>query len=129
MTRAHPFTFAAATVVILAASDAAFAQSERIDLVLRAGTPLRVALDDTVAVKQIGQVVSGTLVEPLYSYDRLVLPVGTHVSGHVASLESPSRLMRLRAWSSGDFAPKRHVVLQFDSLTLESQTVSVQAVG
>jgi hypothetical protein len=129
MTRAHPFTLAAAVIATLATGTSALAQSERIDLILRAGTPLRIALDDTVTVKQLGQVVSGTLVEPLYSYDRLVLPVGTHVVGHVSSFEPPSKLTRLRAWSSGDFAPKRHIVLQFDSLTHESETVPVQAVG
>src|SRR6202035_4588972 len=109
----------------------AVAQSDdtRVEFVLRAGTPLRVALDETVAMNHVGQVVSGTLVEPLYAYNRVALPVGTHVVGHVASLENPSGLTRLRAWSGGDFAPERHAVLQFDSVTREGETVSLRALG
>lgn len=89
------------------ASAVAQTDDTRVELVVGAGTPLRGALDDTVAVKQVGQMVRGTFVEPLYSYDRIVLPVGAHVVGHVASLENPSKLVRLRAWSNGDFTPKR----------------------
>jgi phosphosulfolactate phosphohydrolase-like enzyme len=109
MTRAHLFTVASAALATLVLNASAVAQSDpnRVELVVGAGTPLRVALDDTVAVKQVGQVVHGTLIEPLYAYDRMVLPIGTRVVGHVASLENPSKLVRLRAWSNGDFTPKR----------------------
>jgi hypothetical protein len=34
---------------------------------------------------------SGTLVESVYAYYRIVLPVGTAVSGHVLRLEDPSK--------------------------------------
>jgi hypothetical protein len=130
MTRAHLFAAATAVTGTLAVTPAAIAQTpERVELLVRAGTPLRVALDETVAIKKIGQTVSGTLVEPLYAYDRLVLPIGAHIVGHVASLENPSKLARLRAWSGGDFAPKRHAVLQFDSVTRDGATVSLQALG
>jgi hypothetical protein len=115
----------------LIATSPAIAQSDdsRLELIARAGTPLRVALDKTVSVRRIGQTVTGTLIEPLYAYDRLVLPVGTHVVGHVASLENPSKLTRLRAWSAGDFSPNRHATVQFDSLTRDGEVVSLQALG
>src|SRR5205809_1054852 len=105
MTRAHLFTAASAAILTLGVSGPTAAQSDdRVELLVRAGTPLRVALDETVAVKRVGQVVSGTLVEPLYAYDRMVLPVGTRIVGHIALLENASRLARLHAWSGGDFA-------------------------
>jgi hypothetical protein len=86
------------------------------DLVVAAGRPLRVALDDRVRIKQVGQPVTGTLIEPVYALDRLVVPSGTPVRGHVAQLVTPSRGARMRAWLGGDFSPHRRVVLQFDTL-------------
>ena len=54
-------------------STAAFAQNDdtRVELLVDAGTPLRIALNQTVAVTHVGQVVTGTIVEPLYAYDRI----------------------------------------------------------
>lgn len=129
--RHHLFTAALALFGTLIMNRPAVAQNSdaRIDLVAPAGTPLRVALDHTVALKHVGQVVTGTVVEPLYAYDRLVLPVGTPVTGHVTELERPSRLTRLRAWSGGDFSPKRRAVLQFDSVTRDGEAVPLQALG
>src|ERR1700704_2614468 len=100
MTRAHLFSMVSVCLGPLLAATAVVAQSgdqTRVELIARAGTPLRVALDQTIALRRVGQVVRGTLVEPLYAYDRVVLPVGAHVVGHVAALEQASKLVRLRA--------------------------------
>ena len=130
MTRALLFVAASSVIGVLVLSAPVLAQSdERVELLVRAGTPLRVALDETVALKQVGQVVTGTLVEPVYAYDRMVLPVGARVVGHVASLENASKLTRLRACSGGNFSPQRHATLQFDSVAREGETVSLQALG
>jgi hypothetical protein len=132
MARAHLFTGACAVIGTFLANAPAVAQSDdaRVELIVRAGTPLRIALDQTFVVRRIGQGVTGRLIEPVYAYDRLVLPVGTPVAGHVASLdEHRSKLTRLRAWSAADFAPNRHVTIQFDSLTRDGERVSLQALG
>jgi len=89
------------------------------DVVVEAGRPLRVSLDNRVRIKQAGQPVTGTLIEPLYALDRLVVPSDTPVRGHVAQLVTPSRTARMRAWLAGDFSPHRRVVLQFDTLVLD----------
>ena len=52
------------------------AERPSLALVVRAGVPLRVALDARIRVKRVGQSVTGTLVEPVYAYDRVVLPAG-----------------------------------------------------
>jgi hypothetical protein len=146
MRRAHLLTAFGAVIVALIPTSPAIAQSAlaqsavaqsavtqsddaRVELIARVGTPLRIALDKTVSVRRIGQTVTGTLIEPLYAYDRLVLPVGTRVVGHVASLENPSKLTRFRAWSTGDFAANRHVTVQFDSLNRDGEIMSLQALG
>lgn len=105
------------------------AHADRIELIAPTGTPLRIAIDETISLTRVGQDVHGTLVEPLYAYDRLVLPAGAPVTGHVASLENPSRLGRLKAWAGGDFSPNRHVTIVFDAAVRDGQTIVLDALG
>ncbi|HEV3140076.1 MAG TPA: hypothetical protein VGY57_06150, partial [Vicinamibacterales bacterium] len=89
-----------------------------IDRVLNPGQPLRVALDDRTIVNRVGQPVTGTLVDALYAYDRVVVPAGTTVLGHIARLEDPPRISRVRAVIGGDLSPTHIVTLQFDAFLL-----------
>ena len=108
-------------VMAVGGSNAAQAQSDdtTIALIIAAGRPLEVVLAERVSIKRVGQPITATLVEPLYAYDRIVVPAGTKVIGHVARIDGPSRWVRTRAMLSGDFTPARHVELQFDQLLLE----------
>src|SRR5206468_2792511 len=107
----------AMSVAVCGGRPAAAQSDARIELVVQAGRPLRVVLTDTATVRRVGQAVTATLVEPVYAYDRIVLPVGAQVTGHVARLEDPAKMSRTRALLSGDFSPRRVIVLQFDSVT------------
>ena len=80
-------------------------------------------MSDTATITRVGQTVSGTLVEPVYAYDRVVLPVGSSVTGHVVRLDDPSKLSRARAWMSGDFSPHRTIVLEFDSVERDGVSI------
>jgi hypothetical protein len=91
----------------------------QISLTVTAGRPLEVVIEQRTTIKKIGQPVTGTLVEPLYAYDRVVVPAGTKVLGHVAAFETPSKVARARAILSGDLTPLRHIVLQFDTLVFD----------
>ncbi len=122
---------APAIAVCLSAARVAGAQAPgpAVDLVVRAGRPLQVALDRTVIVRRAGQPVTGTLVEPVYVYDCIVLPGGAKVLGHVERLDGPSRLVRVRAMLAGDFTPARRVVIQFDTVVLaDGRRVSVRTI-
>jgi hypothetical protein len=79
-----------------------------------------VALDHKIKVKRVGQPVTGTIVEPVYAYDRIVIPAGTKVRGQIAQLVGASGGTRARAYLGGDFSPPRQVVLQFDTLLLDN---------
>jgi len=105
------------------------ARADRVELLATTGTPLRIAIDETVALTNVDQTVHGTLVEPLYAYDRMVLPAGTPVTGHVASLENPSRFARWKAWASGDFSPHRRITIVFDAVVRDGQTIALNALG
>jgi hypothetical protein len=87
-------------------------------LVVEAGRPLRVALNERVKVTRIGQPIIGALIDPLYAFDRIVVPAGTVVRGHVEALQPESRLTRIQALASGNFSPSHRVVVRFDTLAL-----------
>ena len=84
------------------------------DLAVDAGRPIHVALD-RLTIKRVGQPITGTLVEPLYVYDRVVVPAGTAVRGHLAALEAPSTSARVKTMLAGDFSPHRHIVATFET--------------
>src|SRR5438874_3475529 len=112
---------ASALIAAAGASSPAAAQSDpsSIDLVVDAGRPLRVELDQRIRLQRVGQAVTGTVREPVYAYDRIVIPVGTRVRGHVSAIDSGSTFVRARAYLSGNLSPNKHAVLQFDALLLD----------
>jgi hypothetical protein len=89
---------------------------------------MEIVLEERVTVKTLGQRITGTLVDPLYAYDRIVVLAGTKILGQIVALEQPSRFSRTRAMLSGDFTPRRHVVLEFDTLVLPDGPVPIRAV-
>jgi hypothetical protein len=115
---------------MLAASSPAGAQADGapVELIVKAGRPLRVALDDRVKITRPGQRIVGTVVEPLYAFDRIVVPAGTKVLGRVLSIEPPSKRVRVRAALSGEFTPNRHLVLSFERMMLNGREVALQTV-
>jgi hypothetical protein len=120
MVRPDLVAIASALIVAAAGSPvAAQSGSSSIDLVVDAGRPLRVELDQRIRLQSVGQVVTGTIREPVYAYDRIVIPVGTRVRGHVSAIDSGSTFVRARAYMSGNLSPNKHAVLTFDTLLLD----------
>ena len=116
--------------VFLCSPSPAHAQDDDTAIVLRVseGRPMEIVLEARVTVKTVGQRITGTLVDPLYAYDRIVVPAGTKVLGRIAALEQPSTLSRTRAMLAGDFTPRRRVVLEFDTLVLPDGPVPIRAI-
>src|SRR5256885_2238243 len=104
-----------------------FAQSPpaEVELAVAAGRPLRVALNDRVKITRSGQPVAGTIVEPVYAYDRVVIPAGTPVFGHVVRLVSPSKAKRAWSMLNGDFSPHRQVVIEFDRIETDGRWLAI----
>jgi hypothetical protein len=76
-----------------------------------------VALDREIRVREVGQVVKGTVTEPVYAFDKLVIPVGTEVSGRIAGLGEVTTARRTMAALDADFSPTRQVKIDFTELT------------
>ena len=94
------------------------APAQTVALTIAKGSPLQIALDDEVQVKKVGQPVNGRIVEPVYAFDHIVVPVGSKVTGKVTKIEALSSGKRTLAALNADFTPVRKVEVGFDELVL-----------
>ena len=95
---------------------------ENIDLTVPKGTALQVVLDREVRVQEVGQRIHGRLVEPVYAFDKLVLPIGTKVAGQIAQIESVSAGRRTLAALDANLTPARKITVEFAELFLADGT-------
>lgn len=101
-----------------------FGQAEKtgssvVPLVVPAGVPLHIELDKKLPVKNAGVPVEGRVVEPVYVFDRLVIPAGAQVEGQVTKVENATRKRRALAMADGDFSPIRKADITFNTLVLK----------
>lgn len=81
-------------------------------------TSLQVALDKEVRVKKVGQPISARLLDPVYAFDKLVVPAGSEIRGQVTKIAPISGAKRTLAGLDGDFSPIRNVEVTFTDLVL-----------
>lgn len=93
-----------------------------VDLLLAKGVPLRVILRKPLRIQHAGEPVEAYVTEPVYAFDRVVIPEGSEVDGRIAALDSPTKLKRTEAYLNADFSAHRIVHLQFDTLVLPDGT-------
>ena len=96
----------------------ASAPTASIPLEVSAGTPLKIALDKEVRIQRVGQPIHGKVVEPVYSFDKLVVPVNSEVTGTVVSIDGVTKIARTVAVMNANFSPDRAVHIEFDDLVL-----------
>ncbi len=94
------------------------AQEASIPLTVPAGTPIKVALDREVRIRRVGQQVHGKVVDPVYAFDRLVVPAGTGVMGEVTAIKDVSKKTRVMSALNANFSPVRQVQVNFSQLVL-----------
>jgi len=95
-----------------------------------AGTPIKVALDAEVRVREVGQAIHGKTTEPVYAFDKLLIPVGTVVNGKVSGIDAVPKKLRTMDAMDGNFSPVRGVHVQFDELVMEDgRRVALQTVA
>jgi len=87
-------------------------------LVVPEGAPLRVILTEKLRFK-LNQPVHGRIVDPVFAFDREVLPAGADIGGHITGFQNASRWVRITSMLGGNFTPIREPKLTFDSLVLK----------
>src|SRR5690349_3632986 len=73
-----------------AVSETAAGSTGEIPLVVPAGIPLPVVLEKEVRIQKAGQPIHGKIAEPVYAFDRLVVPAGSEVTGSVTRISGVS---------------------------------------
>src|SRR6516164_4300248 len=92
---------------------------QNIDLTVSTGTALQVVLDREIHVRKVGQPIHGHLVEPVYAFDKLVLPVGTEVTGQISQIDGVSADRRTLAALDSNLTPTKKITVEFTELLLK----------
>lgn len=90
----------------------------KIALDVPAGTPLPVVLDKELRIRNAGQAIHGKIAEPVYAFDKMVVPAGSEVTGRVTRISSVPALKRVASAMDANFTPYRAVEITFDQLAL-----------
>ncbi len=99
-------------------------------MTMEEGTPIKVALDSEVRIRAVGQTIHGRTMEPVYAFDKLLIPVGTVVNGKVAAIDPVLKMARAMQAANGNFSPVRKVHVQFDELVMaDGKTVALHTVA
>ena len=110
-------------VLFVYLADAAYAQPLSDTAIVRLSVdenfPLQVILTEKLRFKD-DEVVSGKILEPVYAFDREVIPSGTDVVGRVTGFRKAGKWKRVFSMLAGDFTPLREPQITFDTLILSS---------
>ncbi len=91
---------------------------QQVSLTVPRGTPIQVVLEKEVRIRKVGQGVEGRVVEPIYAFDRIVVPSGTKVRGEVTKIQPLSGGKRTVAGLDEDFTPAHPVEVRFTDIML-----------
>ena len=92
------------------------ARAVDIELRVTAGSPLQIRIDGKTPIRQ-GQPVRGTLLHPVYVFDREVWAAGSLVEGSVSCVTPAPLLERLQGYLNGRLRTRREALVDFHTLT------------
>jgi hypothetical protein len=93
------------------------AQDTQIPLAVNAGAPLRLYITKRLPMRA-GEPVEAKLIAPVFAFDRIVIPAGAVVLGHVTTLDAISKGRRIQAIIGGDFTPIHFARVEFTELRM-----------
>src|ERR1700728_1672789 len=99
-------------------SESVGAEPMAIPMSVGVGTLIKVAIDSDVQVRKVGQAIQCRTTEPVYAFDKLLIPVGTVVNGKVSAIDSVPKMVRTMQAANANFSPARKVHVQFDELVM-----------
>jgi hypothetical protein len=96
----------------------ALTSSETIPLVVPQGMAIQIALDKETRLRKVGQPITGHVIEPVYAFDKLVVPVGTPATGQITRIEGISKGKRVREALDAEFTPAHKIDVEFTEFIL-----------
>ncbi len=115
-----PLSFIWITIAALGQESQANQQA----ITVASSVPLHIRVTRTVPLRA-GVKVEGTLTEPVFVADRLVIPAGTQVQGIVSGITPVARKLHIQALLNGDVTPLHDPVVDFNSLYLEQTSTEI----
>jgi hypothetical protein len=95
-----------------------------------AGIPIKIAVTSEIRIRKVGQRIQGRTVEPIYAFDKLVIPAGTMVNGKIAAIDPVPMKTRVMDATDGNFSPLRHYQVEFDELVMaDGRDLQLQTVA
>src|ERR1700676_3754653 len=88
-----------------------------VSLSVPSGAPLRLYITKRIS-KRLGTPVEGKILEPVFAFDKEVVPAGSVVTGKVSQFEPVRKWLRFQAILNGSFTPLHSALVEFDSVTL-----------
>jgi hypothetical protein len=79
---------------------------------------VQIALDQEIRIRKVGQPISGHVIEPVYAFDKLVVPVGTAVTGRITKIEDISNGKRTLSALDAEFTPAHKIDVEFTEFVL-----------
>lgn len=92
-----------------------------VPLTVEKGFPLHIVLTDKLRLK-LNEPVHGRIIDPVYAFDREVIPPGTEVLGKVTGFRHGGKWKRVSSILGGDFTPQRDPRISFDTLVFADGT-------
>ena len=115
-----------AILAVSAAAQDSSTAMQPVPLIVDSGLALRVIMTQKLRFK-LNESVHGQLTDPVYAFDREVIPSGTEVTGRLVGFKRPSRWVRAWSLMGGNFTPLREPQIEFESLQLkDGRTVTLQ---
>jgi hypothetical protein len=96
--------------------------SETVPLIVPEGMAVQIALDKEIRIRKVGQPIMGHVVEPVYAFDKLVVPVGTVVTGQITKIEGISNGKRTLEALDAEFSPAHKIDVEFTEFVLPDGT-------
>ena len=89
----------------------------QVPLVVNAGVPFRVYILNRLHMR-LGEPISARSIEPIYSFDRVVVPAGVQLLGHVTGFDPVPKMLRTQAILGGDFTPLHLARVEFTAIVM-----------
>jgi hypothetical protein len=100
----------------------------QVPLVVSSEVPLRVYITQRLRMRD-GEPVHAKLIEPIYAFDRIVLPSGVELQGHVTKLVPVTKLTRAQAILQGDFTPLHWARVEFTNVRMpDGRVIPIQTI-